>query len=104
MPHQVLVHAPGDAVGVAVQEIHAGDRVTGMVLRDQSIREVTARDPVPLGHKIALRPIQRGERVIEYGEVIGEAQADISPGQHVHIHNLRSVRWRASVATDGRGE
>lgn len=102
MPHKFLVHAPGDAVGVAVEEIPAGTRATGMVLRDNSVLEVSVRDPIPLGHKLALRPIARGERVIEYGEVIGEALADIAHGQHVHVHNLRSVRWRSSVATGAR--
>lgn len=102
MPHKFLVHAPGDAVGVAVEEISAGTRATGMVLRDNSVLEVTVRDPVPLGHKLALRAIARGERVVEYGEVIGEALADIAPGQHVHVHNLRSVRWPTSTAAGGR--
>jgi len=98
MAHKFLVHAPGDAVGVAVADIRSGEHVSGMVLRGQSVVEVTARDPVPLGHKVALRALARGERVIEYGEVIGEATADIAPGQHVHVHNIRSLRWRASVA------
>lgn len=103
MPHKFLVHAPGDAVGVAVEEIKPGEQVTGIVLRDRSLHNVTVRDPIPLGHKLALRPISRGERVIEYGEVIGEALADIAPGQHVHVHNLRSVRWPTSTATTARG-
>lgn len=104
MPHKFLIHASGDAVGVAVEEIPAGERVTGMALRDRSVCEVTVRDPIPLGHKLALRPIARGERVIEYGEVIGEALAAIAPGQHVHVHNLRSVRWPASTASGAAGK
>ena len=102
MPHKFLMHASGDAVGVAVEEIRAGEHVTGMVLSDRSFYEVTALDPIPLGHKEALRAIAGGERVIEYGEVIGETLADVSPGQHVHVHNLRSVRWPTSTAAAAR--
>ncbi len=32
---------------------------------------MTLREPIPFGHKVALRAIRRGETVIEYGEVIG---------------------------------
>lgn len=43
---------------------------------------------VPFGHKIALRDIARGERIVKYGVAIGIAQADISRGDHVHVHNV----------------
>lgn len=102
MAHKFLVHALGDAVGVAVEDIAAGERVTGVTLRGGSVVQVTTGDPVPLGHKLALRSIARGERVIEYGEVVGEATVDIAAGRHVHVHNLRSLRWRTSVTPAGR--
>lgn len=49
---------------------------------------VTALQPIPSGHKIAIQPIHAGEPVIKYGQVIGLAKADITPGEHVHLHNL----------------
>lgn len=42
---------------------------------------------VPFGHKVALRPIARGEPVIKYGVAIGRATHDIASGAHVHVHN-----------------
>lgn len=42
---------------------------------------------IPFGHKVALRPIARGEPVIKYGVAIGRATRDIASGEHVHIHN-----------------
>ncbi|MCA9267619.1 MAG: altronate dehydratase, partial [Planctomycetales bacterium] len=42
----------------------------------------------PLGHKIALHRIERGGAVRKFGQVIGYATADISPGEWVHSHNL----------------
>jgi len=49
---------------------------------------VTARDPIPAGHKIALVRIPSGETVRRYGQIIGRASAVIEPGRHVHTHNL----------------
>lgn len=47
-----------------------------------------AQRGVPFGHKVALFAIARGEQVIKYGVVIGHATADITAGEHVHVHNL----------------
>jgi hypothetical protein len=44
---------------------------------------------------VALREIAAGEKVIKYGASIGVATGDIHPGEHVHTHNLRSVRGAA---------
>lgn len=45
-------------------------------------------DPIPAGHKIALRDILPGEQVIKYGYPIGHATAFIPQGAHVHTHNI----------------
>ncbi len=46
------------------------------------------RQPIPAGHKIALRNIAEREPVYRYGEIIGFAKGPIKPGEHVHVHNL----------------
>ena len=40
----------------------------------------------------------QGEDVIEYGVRTAIASADITRGDYVHIHNVRSARWQNSVA------
>ncbi|MBP5405076.1 MAG: altronate dehydratase [Clostridia bacterium] len=50
-----------------------------------------ARGDVPMGHKIALTEIKKGEPVIKYGYPIGVATEDISAGSFVHTHNLASA-------------
>lgn len=45
---------------------------------------------LPLGHKIAARPINVGEQIIKYGVSIGVATRAISFGEHVHLHNMTS--------------
>ncbi len=92
MHQSFLVHAPEDAVGVAVRDISPVPAVRGRVLGgDEILLEVV--EAVPLGHKVALRDIPAGERVVEYGLPIGRATRDITAGQHVHVHNLKGERW-----------
>lgn len=60
-----------------------------------------------LGHKLARRAIADGEAVIKeavikYGAPIGYATCAILPGEHVHLHNVRSG-YTASVALELAG-
>ena len=98
---RILAHRAGDSVAVAVDDIAAGDDVRGRALDGGGTVSVRARDAVPLGHKLALRDLPQGSEVIEYGVPIGEATAPIRTGDHVHIHNLRSIRWRTSELAAG---
>ena len=47
------------------------------------------KSATPMGHKIALTVIRKGAPVIKFGAVIGHATVDITPGEHVHLHNLQ---------------
>ena len=88
-----LVHDARDNVGVAVVDVEAGQTVAGTSLdRGQSL-QITARQAIPLGHKLALKDLKVGDTVIKYGEDIGKVVADIRAGEHVHVHNLKTKRW-----------
>jgi Altronate dehydratase len=93
VPVTFLVHVKGDSVGVAVEDIAPGSTSTGRFKDQDGELEILVTDAVPLGHKLALRSIARGEEVIEYGVAIGRATADIAVGQGVHTHNLKGQRW-----------
>ncbi len=84
--------ASNDSVAVAVQEILAGERV----VLNEGETAVLAREKIPFGHKVALIPIRPGDDVIKYDHPIGRAVKTIEPGDHVHTHNLVSVRGAAS--------
>src|SRR5579884_3171802 len=73
---------PADNVAIARVPLAAGQtvRVEG--------RDITLRQPVPAGHKLALQPIESGAVVLRYGQAIGRARTIIEPGEHVHTHNL----------------
>lgn len=54
--------------------------------------KVKSKGDIPLGHKLALKAIGANDKVVEYGAIIGVATSNIDVGEHVHIHNLRSLR------------
>jgi altronate dehydratase small subunit len=60
--------------------------------------ELKVVDNIPYGHKIALEQIEIGEQVTKYGEEIGIATAVITVGEHVHVHNIESIRGRGDWA------
>jgi (2R)-sulfolactate sulfo-lyase subunit alpha len=93
MAHQFLVHDPGDHVGVAVADIRGGEGVVGVYLDSGETIEVTAHADVPLGHKLALKDVEEGGKIIKYGTQIGVARSPIQIGDYVHTHNVRSARW-----------
>tara|TARA_R110002110_G_scaffold2756_1_gene13338 strand:+ start:84900 stop:86432 length:1533 start_codon:yes stop_codon:yes gene_type:complete len=66
--------------------------------------DVTTNAPIPRGHKIATRPIAKGETVIKYDQIIGFAAHDIKVGDHVHTENceFRMVDRDYQFATDLR--
>ncbi len=51
-------------------------------------------DDIPAGHKFALRDICKGKPIYQYGHMIGLASKRITKGEHVHVHNVESVRGR----------
>ena len=77
---------PKDSVVTLGGAVQPGDTV---VYTDGGVRkQVTAKDEIPIYHKMAIRAVPKGGRVIKYGELIGIASSDIVPGQHVHTHNV----------------
>ena len=46
---------------------------------------------IPIWHKIALKPLEKGTSVIKYGESIGELTEDVAKGAWVSHLNLKSV-------------
>lgn len=55
------------------------------------------KNDIPYGHKIALGEIEPGSDIIKYGESLGLATAQITAGEHVHVHNLDSRRGRGDM-------
>jgi (2R)-sulfolactate sulfo-lyase subunit alpha len=55
--------------------------------------KLQAKDDIPIGHKVALKALKKGDTIIKYGEDIGKMVADAAVGAHVHTQNLKTKRW-----------
>ena len=93
MSHAILIHKSEDDVGVAVRDIKAGETAATITLEGCNMGSITVVENISLGHKVALRDLARNKHVIEYGHPIGRATKAIGEGAHVHVHNLKSLRW-----------
>jgi len=90
----VLLMHPNDNVLQAVAPLAAGHvvHVEGLPL--------ALAAAIPSGHKVARRVIAAGDLIIKYGQPIGRAIADIAAGEHVHVHNVESLRGRGDLPAD----
>lgn len=84
-PRLMRLH-PSDTVAVALSDIPEG-----FIHRLPDGTAVRAAAPIARGHKMALTAMGEGDPVLRYGFPIGKASRAISPGEHVHSHNLVSA-------------
>jgi hypothetical protein len=63
-------------------------------------RHIDVREAIDHGHKIAVRPIEKGANIIKFGVVIGAATSAIREGEWVHLHNCGSRLDERSNAFD----
>ena len=92
-PH-FLVHSPKDNVGVIVVEgLKGGTDMLGVITETDKTLKLKAQQDIPIGHKVALKPLKKGDTIIKYGEDIGKMVADAGVGAHVHVQNLKTKRW-----------
>ncbi len=77
-----------DNVATLLGDAAAEARV--VVRGEQQLPQITAREPIQEGHKMALVRIEPGDQIMKYGTSIGTATQAIEPGEWVHLHNCRS--------------
>ena len=89
-----VVHEEGDGVGVVVVEgVKSGQPLTGWIMEDDKDIQVTAKNDIPIGHKVALKDMAPGDTVVKYGIDMGRVVAPIKAGEHAHVHNIKTKRW-----------
>jgi len=94
----VILINPKDNVATARRDLAEG------TVCKAGVAKVRLREKIPLGHKVALRPIRKGEAIIKFGNPIGLATQDIASGEMVHIHNMESCRGRGDKVAAARSE
>ena len=78
--NNLIVLNQNDNVGVSQFIIPEKTKIAG--------QDISTIDPIPFGHKVCLKSINKGDPIIKYNQIIGFASKDIRAGEHVHSHNL----------------
>tara|TARA_B100000676_G_scaffold303301_1_gene353632 strand:- start:2040 stop:2327 length:288 start_codon:yes stop_codon:yes gene_type:complete len=85
-----------DNVATCLADMTAGETATIRI--DDRETVITLQNDISFGHKVALTDIAKGGKILKYAEVIGIASQAITMGEHVHIHNVESIRARGDKA------
>ncbi|MFE4893872.1 UxaA family hydrolase [Peribacillus butanolivorans] len=91
-----IVMSDQDNVATLLKDVEEEETLLYVINGQKAV--LTAKQLIPFGHKIAIKPIEKLATVIKYGEVIGAATIDIEPGEHVHVHNIEGIRGRGDKA------
>lgn len=78
-----------DNVVTCVKEVKAGEEVCYRT--ETGEMTLCAKEDIPYCHKVALRDLREGDRVIKYGEMLGLLSRDVAAGCWVNETNLYSV-------------
>lgn len=83
-----------------VYKIHESDNVVTALTKieigiaqihgDRDIENMAVFEKIDMGHKLAVKDIKKGEYIIKYGVIIGEATDCVKQGNWVHLHNCKS--------------
>lgn len=91
-----LILDVGDNIGVATSELPAGTEL------NTEAGKITLQDAVEVGHKFALKMINKGEKITKYQTPIGSATRVIQTGEYIHTHNMESDYLPTYTFTQGR--
>lgn len=80
----IQVHR-NDNVAVALKDLSTGSTVS------INNNQIVLNEDIGRGHKIALTSLKKGQEVFKYGYSIGSTLCDISAGDWIHTHNLKTL-------------
>lgn len=83
-----FVFHPKDNVSFVSKTANKGD----LIVLSSNGEKITSLETIPFAHKIAIEKIPIGSYIYKYGEKIGKATQKIIKGEHVHVHNIYSLR------------
>jgi len=95
MKRDAIVIRVEDNVATAIRNLEAGHEAAVGI--GEEVTRLKLRQSIDYGHKMALNDIARGEKILKYAAVIGQATQAIKAGEHVHVHNVESLRGRGDL-------
>jgi altronate dehydratase len=90
-----------DNVATVTGDVDAGKQLEVISPNGEVILKPKVSETIPFGHKLAIRPIKKGEAILKYGEIIGVASKPIPAGAWVHTHNVGSARLPSRGREEG---
>lgn len=87
-----LMKSSDDNVATVLQDVDENQKVNIVSANNKTVKEITANERIPYGHKIALNKIDKDTIVKKGGYAIGNTHEVIEQGKLVHVHNVRSGR------------
>src|SRR5258706_2333834 len=96
MIHFVLHDAHDTVAVVVVEGVKAGMELNGWIMDEDRMVNVLAKQDIPIGHKVALKDMKPGDTVLKYGIDMGKVVAPIKAGEHAHVQNIKTKRWRVA--------
>jgi altronate dehydratase small subunit len=93
---KAIIMDPKDNVATLLSDVEVNDEV--QIITGNKVKALKVKEKIQFGHKFAMEGIKRGQNVLKYGEIIGQASQDIGQGQHVHVHNVESLRGRGDLS------
>ena len=95
MKRDAIVIRVEDNVATAIRSLETGYEATVGI--GEKVIRLKLCQSIDYGHKMALGDIASGEEILKYAAVIGKATRPIKAGEHVHIHNVESLRGRGDL-------
>lgn len=89
---KALLIDENDNVATAIDDLEPEEEISIKTESGEIKKKIESKEKIPFGHKIALKTIERDEKIKKYGKNIGEAIEKINAGEHVHIHNVEELR------------
>ena len=94
---QAILLDENDTVITLLAPATAGEKFAITDAAGRSCGEIIVTENVPFAHKVAIKVMRRGDKVIKLNTTIGLASNDIPAGSYAHVHNIVSIEGRRAV-------
>ena len=90
----IIIHDEKDNVGVVViEKITQNQDCACWIMENDKTVTIQSLNEIPLGHKIAMVDLNKGDTILKYSHDIGKVIKSIKKGEHVHVHNVKTKKW-----------
>ena len=90
----LIIHDEKDNVAVVViDKTSKSQECNAWIMENDKTINIQSLNEIPLGHKIAMVDLNKGDTILKYGHDIGKVVKSIKKGEHVHVHNVKTKKW-----------